>query len=214
MYVQQQEGNSDRVEKLKSSLPIFASLVVLRDAFIGFGDRFAFLESYQFMLKPSIFARVDQLLNNVDVLQSRYPEAKMIFDQECKLPVPFTTPIEKENMIVTLKSCVSILFDKCASVLVTHTSQTLSNDRLIAASLATLANVPDAYIINAFNGSLERIYLRDTQQFFVMAIRKKTDKSRPLSDEEFLARYKPKPRLCFHDSASSNTQYDTQDEEE
>jgi hypothetical protein len=74
-------------------------------------------------------------------------------------------------------------------VWITHSPTIGSDDRLSVAALAECAAVRDAYLLNLYDGTLEKISVADPLQFLGDAIYAKTDIQQDMTDKEFFDQF-------------------------
>jgi hypothetical protein len=171
-------------------LPIFAELSAMRDAFRLFADKYNLIPNYQFVTKPSVFLRLERLVQNLYAIRERYSkQAKITFHEAHSTHLIIYGEDGQKQTRYQITGNSGMCISDRAVVWITHSPTIGSDDRLSVAALAECAAVRDAYLLNLYDGTLEKISVADPLQFLGDAIYAKTDIQQDMTDKEFFDQF-------------------------
>jgi hypothetical protein len=195
----QPENDDFTPASIISKLTLFARMAALLDSFGGYGEKLAMLEHFDFINKPSIFARYRTLVEcliGILIVHNLKPHELRWYVNDSQYFKLKDQSIKIETKPTIMSKCGSLLIDIIHAPQICHEHHLSA---LISSQIAGDANT-NVYIINIGDGSVEKSNIEPLKQhvtradaslnFVSAAIIFKLYKEDSMSDESFLQKFK------------------------
>jgi hypothetical protein len=185
-------AGDDDITSIQRRLPTFVALAACVRASTGYRHEMVHLSSFEFVIVPSVFVRLEMMLTNFDRIRALHltTSATAKFVPSCS--THFTYIDDKDEKSHKIKiTCSPTIKTANYVVYLVSTPSLSSADTIRAAAMAQVSDVARCYVLNVLTGRLTRVKVRTDaiDEFWFTALQAKITMETPLTDRQFTEKY-------------------------